>query len=169
LTSTAGRFAAGFESGAILIHLAEKSGGFMPGSRTGRKECLEWLFRQVGNLGPMADQLSHFVNHARSVQDGDHRYAHRRYAGECNRCPGVRERRLEGRAFILDDYSIADMISWPWALIAMPLGQFTHLPASAPTPYSAPSTHSTGRPAHESALQLLALLFPRPGELRVAQ
>ena len=112
-----------FESGAILIHLAEKAGQFMPTTSVSRKACLEWLFWQVGNLGPMAGQLSHFVNYAKSVQAGDHEYAHQRYAGEYNRCLGVLERRLEGRDFILDDYSIADMISWPWVLIAKPLGQ----------------------------------------------
>jgi len=108
-----------FESGAILIHLAEKAGRFMPQSRRGYKECLEWLFWQVGNLGPMAGQLSHFVNYA----PGEHPYSHKRYADEYNRCLGVLERRLEGREFILGDYSIADMASWPWVLIAKPLGQ----------------------------------------------
>jgi GST-like protein len=108
-----------FESGAILIHLAERSGRFMPWDRRGRKECLEWLFWQVGNLGPMAGQLSHFVNYA----PGDHPYSHKRYADEYNRCLGVLERRLADRDFILDDYSIADMASWPWVLIARPLGQ----------------------------------------------
>ena len=108
-----------FESGAILIHLAEKAGRFMPQTRRGRKECLEWLFWQVGNLGPMAGQLSHFVNYAQ----GEHPYSHKRYADEYNRCLGVLERRLDGREFILDDYSIADMASWPWVLIAKPLGQ----------------------------------------------
>jgi GST-like protein len=108
-----------FESGAILLHLAEQSGRFMPQSRRGRKETLEWLFWQVGNLGPMAGQLSHFVNYAR----GEHSYSHQRYANEYNRCLGVLERRLEGREFILDEYSIADMASWPWVLIAKPLGQ----------------------------------------------
>ena len=58
-----------FESGAILIHLAEKAGRFMPSSARGRKECLEWLFWQIGNLGPMAGQLSHFVNYAKGVED----------------------------------------------------------------------------------------------------
>src|SRR5262249_50389336 len=53
-----------FESGAILLHLAERTGRFMPHTRRGSKECLEWLFWQVGNLGPMAGQLSHFVNYA---------------------------------------------------------------------------------------------------------
>jgi GST-like protein len=112
-----------FESGAILVHLAEKAGRFMPTSARGRKECLEWLFWQVGNLGPMAGQLSHFVNYAKSVQAGDHEYAHKRYAGEYNRCLGVLEARLDGREYILDDYSIADMICWPWVLISKPLGQ----------------------------------------------
>src|ERR1700730_18719956 len=93
-----------FESGAILIHLAERSGRFMPQDHSGRKECLEWLFWQVGNLGPMAGQLSHFVNYA----PGEHPYSHQRYADEYNRCLGVLERRLQDRAFILGDYSIAE-------------------------------------------------------------
>ena len=96
-----------FESGAILLHLAEKTGRLMPQSRRGHKECLEWLFWQVGNLGPMAGQLSHFVNYAQ----GEHPYSHKRYADEYNRCLGVLERRLDGREFILGEYSIADMAS----------------------------------------------------------
>ena len=109
-----------FESGPILLHLAEKSGRFAPTGRVARKEMMEWLFWQVGNLGPMAGQLSHFVNYAQ----GDHTYSHQRYANEYNRCLGVLERRLAGREYILgDEYSIADIISWPWVLIAKPLGQ----------------------------------------------
>jgi GST-like protein len=108
-----------FESGAILLHLAEKSGRFAPTDRRGRKEMMEWLFWQVGNLGPMAGQLSHFVNYAQ----GEHPYSHQRYANEYNRCLGVLDHRLEGREFILGDYSIADMASWPWVLISKPLGQ----------------------------------------------
>ena len=82
-----------FELGAILLHLAERSGQFMPTDRRGRKETLEWLFWQVGNLGPMAGQLSHFVNYAQ----GEHDYSKQRYANEYHRCLGVLERRLEGR------------------------------------------------------------------------
>jgi GST-like protein len=108
-----------FESGSILIHLAERAGRFMPTTNPGRKECLEWLFWQVSNLGPMAGQLSHFVNYA----EGEHTYARTRYANEYHRCLGVLDRRLDGRAYILDDYSIADMAAWPWVLIAKPLGQ----------------------------------------------
>lgn len=108
-----------FESGAILIHLAEKTGRFMPTDKNGRRETLEWLFWQVGNLGPMAGQFSHFVNYA----PGGNEYSRERYANEYNRCLGVLERRLDGREFILGEYSIADMASWPWVLIAKRLGQ----------------------------------------------
>jgi GST-like protein len=108
-----------FESGAILLHLAQRSGRFLPQDAKGRKECLEWLFWQVGNLGPTAGQLSHFVNYAR----GEHDYSRTRYANEYHRCLGVLERRLAGRDYILDEYSIADMASFPWVLISKPLGQ----------------------------------------------
>ncbi|MEM8686408.1 MAG: glutathione S-transferase N-terminal domain-containing protein [Pseudomonadota bacterium] len=109
-----------FESGAIMIYLAEKHGRFIPSNPLGRKETLEWLFWQVGNLGPMAGQYSHFVNYAPKEEV----YGHDRYKNEYHRCLGVLERRLDGRAFILgDEYSIADMISWPWVLIAKAMGQ----------------------------------------------
>jgi GST-like protein len=109
-----------FESGAILHYLGEKTGKFLPADPRGRKEALEWLFWQVGNQGPLAGQLSHFVNYAPPGED----YAKQRYANEYDRCLGVLETRLEGRKFILgDEYSIADIICWPWVLIAKPLGQ----------------------------------------------
>jgi len=109
-----------FESGAILFYLAEKTGRFMPKTPLGRKQTLEWLFWQVGNQGPMAGQLSHFVNYA----PDDQPYSKDRYAREYDRCLGVLERQLSDRPYILgDDYSIADMIAWPWVLIAKPLGQ----------------------------------------------
>ena len=109
-----------FESGAILLHLARKTGRFMPTDPMGEKEILEWLFWQVGNQGPMAGQISHFVNYAPSEET----YSKIRYANEYNRCIGVLERRLEGREFLVGDtYSIADIANWPWVLIAKPLGQ----------------------------------------------
>ena len=108
-----------FESGAILYYLAEKTCKFMPSDRRGHKEVLEWLFWQVGNQGPMAGQLSHFVNYA----DGGIEYGKKRYSNEYNRCLGVLEKRLEDREYIIGDYSIVDMICWPWVLIAKPLGQ----------------------------------------------
>ena len=107
-----------FESGAILFYLAEKTGRLLPDGATARKEALEWLFWQTGNQGPMAGQLSHFVNYAPEGQE----YGKTRYLNEYDRCVGVLERRLEGREYILGDYSIADIICWPWVLIAKPLG-----------------------------------------------
>jgi GST-like protein len=106
-----------FESGAILWYLAEKTGQFIATDPLGRKETLEWLFWQTGNQGPMAGQLSHFVNYAPDGQD----YSRKRYAGEYDRNLAVLERRLQGRDYIVGDYSIADMMAFPWAFIAKPL------------------------------------------------
>ncbi|MEM0943680.1 MAG: glutathione S-transferase N-terminal domain-containing protein [Pseudomonadota bacterium] len=107
-----------FESGAIMLYLAEKTGRFLPEDPRGRKEALEWLFWQVGGQGPMAGQLSHFVNYA---PEGIGDYSRERYADEYDRLLGVLERRLAGREYILGAYSIADMICWPWVFIAKPL------------------------------------------------
>lgn len=111
-----------FESAAILWYLAEKVQRFNPKDALGRKEADEWLFWQVGNLGPTAGQLSHFVNYAPGGP-GEHAYAHERYRNEYHRCLGVLERRLADREYLVGDYSIADMAAWPWVLIAKPLGQ----------------------------------------------
>lgn len=108
-----------FESGAILVHLAMRTGRFMPTGQKGLKETLEWLFWQTGNLGPMAGQHSHFRNYAPA---GDH-YGRVRYANEYSRCIGVLERRLKGREYILGDYSIVDMACFPWILNASGMGQ----------------------------------------------
>ncbi len=107
-----------FESGAIMLYLAEKTGRFLPQGPLARKELLEWMFWQVGNQGPMAGQLSHFKNYAPAGQD----YGFKRYLGEYERNLAVLERRLEERDYILGDYTIADMIAFPWVFIAKPLG-----------------------------------------------
>ncbi|WP_193369611.1 glutathione S-transferase family protein [Pelagibius marinus] len=108
-----------FESGAIMLYLAEKTGRFLPEGPLARKELLEWMFWQVGNQGPMAGQLSHFKNYAPEGQD----YGFKRYLGEYERNLAVLERRLEDRDWILgDSYTIADMIAFPWVFIAKPLG-----------------------------------------------
>ncbi len=107
-----------FESGAILLYLGDKTGQFMPTGAPARKELMEWLFWQVGNQGPMGGQLSHFVNYAPKDQA---EYGRKRYFGEYDRNLGVLENRLEGRDYILDDYTIADMLAFPWAFIAKPL------------------------------------------------
>ena len=110
-----------FESGAILLYLAEKTGKFIPNSKLGKKEVMEWLFWQVGNLGPMGGQHSHFWNYApESERDG---YAANRYAEEYDRCFEVLERQLEGQEYIVNEYSIADIICWPWVLIAKAMGR----------------------------------------------
>ncbi len=101
-----------FESGAILVYLAEKTGRFMPGDLRGRMQVLEWLFWQVGGLGPMAGQNHHFAIYAPEKIP----YAIDRYVKETNRLYGVLNRRLEGREFMCDDYSIADMAAYPWTV-----------------------------------------------------
>ncbi|MGI9229090.1 MAG: glutathione S-transferase N-terminal domain-containing protein [Gammaproteobacteria bacterium] len=101
-----------FESGSILIYLAEKTGRFLPRDKRERLRVLQWLFWQVGGLGPMAGQLSHFTNYAPETID----YALRRYADEYNRLLGVLDRQLEEKTYLCDDYSIADMASWPWVV-----------------------------------------------------
>lgn len=109
-----------FESGAILRYLANKHQRFLPDESRERIRLDEWLFWQTGNLGPMAGQHSHFYNYAQ----GDHTYSSERYKNEYNRCIGVLERRLDKREYILDSgYSIADMMSWPWILIAKAMEQ----------------------------------------------
>ena len=100
-----------FESGAILLYLAEKTGKFIPADIRGRSEVLQWLFWQMGGLGPMAGQNHHFVTYAPERIP----YAMDRYVNETNRLYGVLDRRLADRAFVAgDDYTIADMASYPW-------------------------------------------------------
>jgi len=102
-----------FESGAILLYLAEKTGKFLPTKTTERIKVLEWLFWQIGGLGPMAGQVSHFVNYAPNFP-GDHSYSEKRYKNEYDRLLGVMNNVLTEREFLAGDYSIADMASFPW-------------------------------------------------------
>jgi len=99
-----------FESGAILVYLAEKTGKFMPKDLRGRFEVLEWLFWQMGGLGPMAGQNHHFSIYAPEKLP----YAIDRYVKETSRLYAVLDKRLADREFIAGDYSIADMASYPW-------------------------------------------------------
>lgn len=119
-----------FESGAILLYLAEKTGQFLPADLHGRKTVLEWLFWQMGGLGPMAGQNHHFNMYAPEKIP----YAIDRYVNETNRLYGVLNKRLEGRAYIAGDaYSIADMACYPWIVPHEYQGQkledFPHLKA----------------------------------------
>jgi GST-like protein len=99
-----------FESGAILLYLAEKTGKFIPAGLRGRVEVLQWLFWQMGGLGPMAGQNHHFSNYAPEKLP----YAIDRYVNETNRLYGVLNKRLSDRPFVAGDYSIADMAAYPW-------------------------------------------------------
>ena len=102
-----------FESGAILIYLGEKTGKFLPTDAIERIKVLEWLFWQVGGLGPMAGQVSHFVNYAPNFP-GDHSYSETRYKNEYDRLLGVMNNILSERKYLAGDYSVADMASFPW-------------------------------------------------------
>jgi len=99
-----------FESGAILLYLAEKTGKFISTELRKHKTITEWLFWQMGGLGPMAGQNHHFVQYAPEKIP----YAIERYVRETNRLYGVLNRHLEGRNYIADNYSIADMACYPW-------------------------------------------------------
>jgi GST-like protein len=99
-----------FESGAILQYLAEKTGKFLPTDVRGRVEVLQWLYWQMGGLGPMAGQNHHFVQYAPERIP----YAMERYVNETNRLYGVLDKRLADRDYIAGDYSIADMAVYPW-------------------------------------------------------
>jgi GST-like protein len=116
-----------FESGAILLYLAEKTGKFLPADLYGRYDAIQWTFWQMGGLGPMAGQNHHFRNYATEKLQ----YAIDRYVNETNRLYGVLNKRLADREFIAGDYSIADMASYPWVVPYKNQGQdieqFPHL------------------------------------------
>jgi GST-like protein len=116
-----------FESGAILLYLGEKTGLFIPRELRRRVEVTEWLFWQVGGLGPMAGQNHHFARYAPEKID----YAIDRYVKETNRLYGVLNKRLADREFVAGAYSIADMAAYPWVVPheaqGQTLGEFPHL------------------------------------------
>jgi GST-like protein len=98
------------ESGAILIYLGDKTGKLLPKSGEARYRVIEWLMWQMGGLGPMLGQTHHFVKY----HPGKAPYAEERYLKEALRLYGVLDRRLKGREFVVDEYSIADIAIWPW-------------------------------------------------------
>ncbi|SOD89838.1 glutathione S-transferase N-terminal domain-containing protein [Caenispirillum bisanense] len=101
-----------FESGAIMTYLAEREGRFLPTDLRARVEVNQWLFWQIGGLGPMAGQAHHFRQYAPEKVP----YGIERYTNEVNRLYGVMDRRLADRDFLAGDYSIADMAAWPWVV-----------------------------------------------------
>lgn len=123
-----------FESGAILQYLGHKSGRFYPRDARGKAEVDQWLFWQVGGLGPMAGQTHHFRQYAPALIQDQRQIAYgvRRYTDETHRLYGVLDRRLKDRDYVAGDYSIADMAIWPWILPShqgQNLEAFPHLAA----------------------------------------
>ncbi|KQN83858.1 glutathione S-transferase [Sphingomonas sp. Leaf67] len=116
-----------FESGAILLYLAEKTGRFLPADLPGRYDAIQWLMWQMGGLGPMAGQNLHFNVYAPEKIP----YAQDRYIRETARLYGVLDKRLADRSFVAGDYSIADMAAYPWIVPHEAQGQklddFPHL------------------------------------------
>ena len=98
------------ESGAILFYLAEKYNQFLPTDEIGRAKVMEWLMWQMGGLGPILGQAHHFLH----FNPGKSNYAELRFQNEVARLYGVLDKRLVGRHYICDDYSIADIACWPW-------------------------------------------------------
>jgi GST-like protein len=103
-----------FESGAILLYLAEKTGKFLPKDPRGKADGMQWVFWQMAGQGPMLGQLSHFMNYAPEEIP----YAITRYRDEGNRLYRVLDGRLKDRDYIAGEYSIADMMCWPWLLLS---------------------------------------------------
>jgi len=100
------------ESGAILIYLAEKAGRLIPSDPARRYQCLQWLFFQVGHIGPMFGQFGHFFKYAKDKCKDP--YPIERYTNESKRLLGVLDRQLSDREYLVDDYSIADIATFPW-------------------------------------------------------
>ena len=99
-----------FESGAILLYLADKSGRFLPAEKSGRFEVIQWLMFQMGGVGPMFGQTHHFLRAAPDPVP----YAIERYSKETRRLYGVLDKHLAGRQWLGTEYSVADMATYPW-------------------------------------------------------
>ena len=108
-----------FESGAILLYLAEKTGRLIPENTAERAEVLQWLFWQVAGLGPIAGQVLHFLHYS----DEEHPYSTNRYINETARLFGVLENQLRDKDYIAGEFSIADIANYPWAKIHERIGQ----------------------------------------------
>lgn len=130
-----------FESGAILQYLGRKTGKFYPASERARVEVEQWLFWQVGGLGPMAGQAHHFRLYAPEKLQ----YPINRYTNECNRLYGVMNKRLADREFLAGKYSIADMacVGWVsrWERQGQDIRQFPHLKRWLDTLLARPAVH----------------------------
>jgi GST-like protein len=110
-----------FESGAILEYLAEKSGQFLPAAPRDKYRVLQWVHWQMANLGPMMGNANHFKNYGKNIADDPAQldYGVRRFTGEVDRLCGVMDAQLSANRFLAGaEYTIADIITWPWARLA---------------------------------------------------
>jgi GST-like protein len=150
-----------FESGAMLVYLAEKTGKFLPADGRARYDVMQWLFWQMGGLGPMSGQNNHFKNYAVDKLP----YAIDRYLNEVNRLYGVLNKHLADRDFVAGEYSIADMASYPWIVPWERQGQdiakFPHLKRWLDT--------IAERPATKRAYALAKEINPNPGGIRTEE
>jgi GSH-dependent disulfide-bond oxidoreductase len=150
-----------FESGAMLLYLAEKTGKFISGDLRVRTDTIQWLFWQMGGLGPMSGQNNHFTHYAVDKLP----YAMNRYRDEVNRLYGVLNKRLADRPFVAGDYSIADMASYPWIVPHERQGQkiddFPHLKRWLETIRDRPATMRAYAKAKE--------INPNMGGIRTAE
>ena len=109
-----------FESGAIVEYLADKTGKFLPQASAARYGVLQWAYWQMANLGPMMGNANHFKNYAKSLVDDPAQlvYGTKRFVGEVDRLCGVMDAQLSVNQYLAGaDYTIADMLSWPWAML----------------------------------------------------
>jgi GST-like protein len=109
-----------FESGAILEYLADKTGKFLPKAPAGRYKVLQWVHWQMANLGPMMGNANHFKNYAKNIASDPKQleYGTKRFVGEVDRLCGVMDAQLSVNRYLAGaDYSIADIITWPWAFL----------------------------------------------------
>jgi len=109
-----------FESGAILEYLADKTGKFLPADPRDRARVQQWVHWQMANLGPMMGNANHFKNYAKNITDDPSQldYGTKRFVGEVDRLCGVMDAQLSANEFLAGtDYTIADMITWPWAML----------------------------------------------------
>jgi GST-like protein len=112
LNGPGGKPLALMESGAILIYLAEKAGRLIPSDPARRYQCLQWLFFQVGHIGPMFGQFGHFFKYAKDKCKDP--YPVERYTNEAKRLLGVLDRQLADREYLVEEYTIADIATFPW-------------------------------------------------------
>jgi GSH-dependent disulfide-bond oxidoreductase len=150
-----------FESGAILFYLADKTGKFLPRELRPHTDAVQWLFWQMGNLGPMSGQNNHFSHYAVDKLA----YAMERYRNEVNRLYGVMDRRLADRPYLAGEYGIADMASYPWIVPYERQGQNIADFPNLERWFEA----IRARPAVQRAYALVKQVNPNQGGIRTAE